>query len=43
MAHNHEYEYKIDARTGAIVGTKKKLDIFRFFCRVGCFALNKNN
>ena len=24
----HEYEYKIDARTGAIVGTKKKLDIF---------------
>ena len=23
----HEYEYKIDARTGAIVGTKK-LDIF---------------
>ena len=24
----HEYEYKIDARSGAIVGTKKKLDIF---------------
>ena len=24
----HEYEYKIDALTGAIVGTKKKLDIF---------------
>ena len=24
----HEYEYKIDARTGAIVGTKKKLDVF---------------
>ena len=23
-----EYEYKIDALTGAIVGTKKKLDIF---------------
>ena len=24
----NEYEYKIDARTGAIVGTKKELDIF---------------
>lgn len=24
----HEYEYKIDARSGTIIGTKKKLDLF---------------